>query len=162
MQKIHPKHLFLKLCGTYHFEAIMFGLLFDETAVEKRKIPSHVRPVRSTLAYRVMHQAEVMHAGLVLSPVVFVTLCSNKSVQRSALRADSKAPFAWNCNLHSSILCIPVFFCTNNAQEHRCIIYFSIGSTTTDDQIGLIAFICMFLLESRLRGEKKASFFPTQ
>lgn len=142
MQNIHTTHLFLKLGSAYHFEAIMFGLLFDEKRKEKSKIPSHVCPVRSTLAYRVMHQAEVVHAGLVLAPQ-----------ERTA-----------KLHLHEIVIStlfsvLLFFFCTNNAQEHRCITYFSIGGTTAGDQIGQIALICMCLL---VFGERNKSTPPPQ
>lgn len=107
-----------------------------------------------------------MHAGLILIPVVFLTLCINRSVQRiSVLKADGKILFALYYNLYSSTLysLYSSVSCTSNAEVHRCIIYFSIsGATTwTDDQIRLIAFICMFLLESSLWQEKKL-FYPTR
>lgn len=158
MQKIHTTHLFLKLCSTYHFEAIMFGPLFDEAAVKKRKILSHVRPVRSTLAYRVMHQAEVVHAGPVLSPVVFLTLCSNKSVQRSALRADSKAPFAWNCNLHPSILCIPVFSAPTMLKNTDALFTLALAAQPLMTRLGsLLSFACFCW--SLVFGERKKHLF---
>lgn len=88
------------------------------------------------------------------------------AVQRiRVLKADDGILSALYYDLYSSHLCslFPSVFGTNNAEVHRCIIYFSIsGATTwTDDQTRLTAFICRFLLESRLWQEKKL-FHPTQ
>lgn len=48
---------------------------------QRKEQPSLVfASVRSTLAYRVVHRAGPVHAGL--SPLVSVTLCRNKLVQR--------------------------------------------------------------------------------
>lgn len=101
----------------------------NEAAAEQRTVRSCVR-LGSTLVYCVMRRPQRVPAGLILMPVVFETLCTS---------------------FYSSA------FCTNNAEVHRCTIYFSIsGATTwTDDQIRLIAFICMFLLESSLWQEKR-------
>lgn len=162
MQRIHTKHLFLRLCSSYHLRQLILARCWMKLLPSKDQSSL----LRSALVDRLMHCPHLVHASLILIPVVFLTLCMNKSVQRvSVLKADCKILFAWYSNLYSSTLYSlysSVFF-TNNAEVHTCMIYLIVsgGATWPDDQIGLVAFICMFLLESRLWQEIKL-IHPTQ
>lgn len=162
MQRIHTKHLFLRLCSSYHLRQLILARCWMKLLPSKDQSSL----LRSALVDRLMHCPHLVHASLILIPVVFLTLCMNKSVQRvSVFKADCKILFAWYSNLYSSTLYSlysSVFF-TNNAEVHTCMIYLIVsgGATWPDDQIGLVAFICMFLLESRLWQEIKL-IHPTQ
>lgn len=100
MQKIHTKHLFLKLCSSYHFAIIIHGLLLDEAAAEKRTTLSR-GPLCQIPPCLSWHRAGPVHAGL--SPLVSVTLCRSKPVQRiNALKWTAKLRLHVDCNLFHS------------------------------------------------------------
>lgn len=162
MQKIHTKHLFLKLCS-FVFEAVISGSLLNEAAAEQRTVLSLVG-LRFVLVYRVVHRPRACwtHArSCGAFDALHQSVCAENKCVKNGLQNS-----CLNYRIISPPLLYPLYFsvfCTNNAELHRCIIYFIIsGATTwTDDQIRLIAFVCMFLLESRLWKENKL-FHPTQ
>lgn len=138
MQEIHRKRSSMSRWSGW---AVISGLLVHGAAARQRSGLS--RPAASSV------HRPLVHAGPVLVPVVFFTLCIDKSVQR---RSEASILFALYSNLHSSLFSL--------FHQHRCRFSFSISGATawTDDQIRLIASICMFLL---VFGKRNA-FSPQQ
>lgn len=162
MQKICTKHLFWKLCSSYHLKQLFLACLLIKSLTDQRRVSCWA------LSHSVCNVSWTRPNVCTLDPfsyLVVLMLCSNTPGQRrSVSKVKSPANFCLNNTIISAALVSNSLhvsvFCSNNAPVHRCIIDFIISDATTwtDDQIRLIAPICMFLLESCLWQEKRLFF----